>query len=176
MLILRATQKILRTLPCAIEDSASSTNALGDWYVNRVMIDRKPLLLLVSSTSLLPMVIGAKDVKSLPGRFPGLIEARLRRIGVPAAIAAAETQESVVIGIGRTLDRSVVGQMVDFAKAMRVYVPEGAWDERCLPAVEERLAETPCRASKPQSEVVFPRAKAVELLHNRWLCPRTERL
>jgi hypothetical protein len=52
MVLLRATQKVLRLLP----ESAggvidSSTTALGDWYVNRLIVDRQPLLLLVSSTS-----------------------------------------------------------------------------------------------------------------------------
>ena len=66
MVILRATQKVLKTLPESADDSDSSDTALGDWYVNRITLDRQPLLLLVSAKSLLSMLAPAKNVKSLP--------------------------------------------------------------------------------------------------------------
>ncbi len=61
MAILRATQKLRRFLPDPGVDAPSSDTALGDWYVNRLVVDRKPLLLLVGSDALLPMLLPARE-------------------------------------------------------------------------------------------------------------------
>ena len=78
MVILRPTRKLNSLLPATEVIPTSSDTALGDWYVNRVVVDRQPLLLLVSSTSLLPMLIPAQNVRGLPARLAALVEARLR--------------------------------------------------------------------------------------------------
>ena len=70
--------------------------------------------------------------------------------------------------VGPTVDRSVVGIMVDFAKSVPFLLEQGAWDENTLLFVEARLAETPCHASRPFEDVVFPERKAPELLLARW--------
>jgi len=54
MVILRPTRKLRSLLPAAPVSRPGDT-ALGDWYVNRLVVGRQPLLLLVSSTSLLPL-------------------------------------------------------------------------------------------------------------------------
>ena len=53
MVVLRATKKVLKLLPKASSMAVTSTTALGDWYINRIVVDRHPLLLLVSSSWLL---------------------------------------------------------------------------------------------------------------------------
>ena len=55
MVIIRPTKKLHSQLPTR-EMSGRSDRALGDWYINRVVVARQPLLLLVRSTSLRPMV------------------------------------------------------------------------------------------------------------------------
>ena len=80
-------------------------------------MDRQPLLLLVSSTSLLPMLIPAQNVRGLPARLAALVEARLRRCGLDDRTIAAETLAMASVAVGPTVDRSVLGIMVDFAKA-----------------------------------------------------------
>ncbi len=70
--------------------------------------------------------------------------------------------------VAPTIDRSVVGIMVDFAKAVPFYVNRGPWDETTLAFVEARLAGTPCHAGRRFDEVVFPDRKAPELLLARW--------
>jgi hypothetical protein len=72
------------------------------------------------------------------------------------------------ITVGPTVDRSVVGIMVDFAKAVPFHLERGAWDERALAFVESQLAETPCHASGRAEDVVFPHRKAAALLSARW--------
>ena len=173
MVLLRATQKILRSLTPTVPDSAVSVNALGDWYVNRIVVDRKPLLLLASSKSLLAIVTPARDVKTLPERLPKIVEGRLGRLGVGDEIIVSEVAVTASVGVGRTVDRSVVGQLVDFAKSIPYYLPVNGWDESDLISVEESLAETPCRSSRSFAEVIFPREKAIELLETTWPASRT---
>ena len=168
MVVLRRTQKLAAALPISTPMSADSTTALGDWYVNRITVDRRPLLLLVSARSLLPMLIPARDVASLPDRLPDLVAARLRRLGMPLPLIQAELGAMRPVSVGPTADRSVVGIMVDFAKGVPFHLDPGAWDDTTLPFVEAQLAETPCHASGRFEDVVFPERKAPDLLLARW--------
>ena len=70
--------------------------------------------------------------------------------------------------VAPTIDRSVLGIMVDFAKTVSNYLEPGRWSEAALPEVEARLAETPCHASRAFDRVVFPDRKASELLNAKW--------
>jgi uncharacterized protein DUF6933 len=63
MVILRPTKKLGALLPPEKSVPVSHDTALGDWYVNRIVVDRQPLLLLVSSASLLPLLLPARDVR-----------------------------------------------------------------------------------------------------------------
>ena len=168
MVVLRATQKVLKLLPESAGSSVTSTTALGDWYVNRIVVDRQPLLLLVSSTSLLSVITPARDVKGLPRRLAAIVEERLRRIGIDQNTLALEVDATSVVTVAKTVDRSVTGQMVDFAKAIPYYLPQSGWSEGELKAVEDRLAETPCRASGPRQGVIFPGEVAFGLLKSAW--------
>jgi hypothetical protein len=169
MVMLRRTQKLIRALPTsAAPPSAQSDTALGDWYVNRLTVDRRPLLLLVSARGLLPALIPARDVSDLPDRLPDVVAARLRRLGVGPLAAAAEAAAMVPVIVAPTVDRSVVGIMVDFAKALPYYLESGAWNESTLPLVEARLAKTPCHAGRRFEQVVFPERDAPRLLMARW--------
>src|SRR5262245_40228568 len=167
MVVIRPTHKLRRALPVTPVDQTSET-ALGDWYVNRIVVDRQPLLLLVSSTSRLALVTVARDVRALPSRLAALVGERLRRLMIDPVAVAAEVEATSVVNVGKTVDRSVTGQMVDFAKAIPCYLPEGQWNEADLKFVEDKLAETPCLASGPHKDVIFPREKAIQLLDAKW--------
>ena len=145
-----------------------SENALGDWYANRIVIDRRPLLLLVSSSSLLAILAPARDLKTVPDRLAQIVGDRVRRLPVSEAIVASEVAATVQVCVGKTIDRSVTGQLVDFAKALPYYLPIGGWDDITLRAAEERLAETPCHSSRPFAEVIWPRQAAIQLLKTAW--------
>jgi hypothetical protein len=169
MVILRPTRKLQRVLPVSRSVAAESTTALGDWYVNRIVVDRRPLLILVSSTSLLSILAPARDVSSLPNRIADLVAARLRRHGVASELIDAEIDAMSPVVIAPTIDRSVVGFMVDFAVTVPYHLERGSWDETTLPFVEAKLARTPCHASHRRSEVLWPDRKAHELLAARWV-------
>jgi hypothetical protein len=168
MVVLRRTQKLARLLPPDGSALTHSDTALGDWYVNRLSVDHRPLLLLVSAHGLLPALIPARDVASLPERLPAVVAARLHRLGVAPLVVQAEIAAMRPITVAATIDRSVVGIMVDFAKSIPYHLEPGAWDDSTLGFVEARLAETPCHAGRRFEDVVFPNRKAPELLLARW--------
>ena len=103
MVILRPTRKLRSLLPTAAV-SARSDTALGDWYVNRIVVDRQPLLLVVSSASLLPMLLPARDVRGLPDRLGALVESRLRRCGIETQAIAAEQHAMHWVAVAPTVD------------------------------------------------------------------------
>jgi len=168
MVVLRRTHKLASALPVSAPGSAQSTTALGDWYVNRVTVDRRPLLLLVSAQGLLPMLLPARNVASLPNQLPDLVSTRLRRLGIAPSVAQAEVAAMRPVMVAPTADRSVVGIMVDFAKSISFHLEPGAWDDNSLAFVEAQLAETPCHAGRRFEDVVFPDRKAPELLLAHW--------
>ena len=168
MVILRPTKKLRSLLP-TVDVSAPSDTALGDWYVNRIVVTRQPLLLLVSSTSLLPIVLPARDVRSLPDRLASVVAARLRRLGIGSDVIAAELQAMEPVVTAATVDRSVLGILVDFAKAGPYYLEADTRTGKGLAGLEDWLEQTPCHAALTDDRVVFPYRKAPELLRMKWL-------
>ena len=45
MVVLRATRKVQQLLHVAVDEAAVSDGVLGDWYVKRFVVDRRPLLM-----------------------------------------------------------------------------------------------------------------------------------
>jgi hypothetical protein len=168
MVLLRATQKVLKFLPESDGDAGGSATALGDWYVNRIVVDRQPLLLLMSSLSSIAAITTARDLKSLPRRLASIVGNRLSRLGIDQRALECEVEAMSVVVVARTENRSVLGQMVDFAKMIPFYLPESGWTESDLRIAEDRLAETPCRSGGRFEDVIFPRETSVRLLENKW--------
>ena len=168
MVILRATRKLQRYLPLSPHVAGVSDTALGDWYVNRLVVDKRPLLILVSERSLLSLLVPARDVRGLPARLVDLVGTRLRRLGVPERLVCAELAAMSPVTIAPTTDRSVMGTMVDFAKVVPFHLEIGGWDDTTLPFLEARLAETPCHAARRFDEVIFPDQDTPRLLAARW--------
>jgi len=168
MVHLRATQKLLRLLPQPVETVEPPGAALGDWYVNRIVVDRRGLLILVSSTSLLPILISARDVRTLPSRLPEIVASRIERLGIEASVIDAELRAMGEVLVGRTLDRSVLGTTVEFGRDIPAHLPVGTWTDEDLSDLEDRLETSPCRASRRTADVIFPRDKARELLNAQW--------
>ena len=169
MLVLRGTKKVLRYLPPPTEQPGDSDTALGDWYANRIVVDRQPLLLLVSSRSLLSILVPARNVRSFPARLAETIGHRLERLGIDKGLIESEMQAMDTVVVAKTCDRSVLGTMNDFAKSIPFYLGSQYWNETSLHLTEGRLEETPCRASGRFEDCIFPDRKTKELLVNKWL-------
>jgi len=166
MVVIRPTRKLQTALPVSPPPHRSDT-ALGDWYVNRLVADRQPLLLLVSAASLLPIIVRARNVRTLPEQIGGLVANRLRRLNVDTPLIEAERRAMMEVRVGVTIERSVLGIMVDFAKAVPFLLRPG-WEDGALETVEDGLALTPCHAGKASHKVVFPDRKTHELLTAKW--------
>lgn len=165
---LRATRKVLPYLDPPSARASQPDSALGDWFVNRFVRDRQPLLILVSSASLLPIFEPARKVRSLPDRLPSIVRRRLTELGIDDALIADELDAMDEIVIAPTNDRSVVGSMNEFVFSSRHYAPpDSGWNREALSALEGWLQRMPCRVTCPQSETVFPADLARELLSRR---------
>ena len=167
MVYLRATQKVLRHLPPVSSSERASDTALGDWYAKRIVVDKVPLLVLISSRSLLALVLRARGVRTLPARLPDLVGARLRRLGVPPHLVDSEVEAMSPVAVAKTSDRSVLGVLVDFGKLIPHILPD-VWNEGDFRWIESRLARTPCFAGRKFEEAIFPRDRAPELLLTQW--------
>jgi hypothetical protein len=168
VVIIRPTKKLHSQLPIR-QVSGGSDTALVDWYVNRVVVARQPLLLLVSSMSLLPMVVLARDVRSLPERLPSIVEARLQQLGVHNDLIAAELRAMTPVVTAATIDRSILGTVNDFAKAMPYYLDAATREPKSLAGLEAWLAQTPCHSASIGDRVVFPDRKGPEVLRAKWM-------
>lgn len=168
MVFLRATRQVLSKLGKSSAADAASDTALGDWFVTQLFVDRKPLLLLISSLSYLAIITPARGVADLPARLPDLVSARLRRLGTPAPQVAAEVALMTPVRVGPTNDRSVNGILTNFAREVPYHLPVRGWDLTSLPFVEARLAENPCHAGRRWEEVIAAERKAPELLAKKW--------
>ena len=168
MVVLRGTKKVLRYLSAPVDTPGESATALGDWYVNRIVVGRQPLLLLVSSISLLAALEVARDVRSLPGRLTAVVAERLLRLGVGEDLVQAEVAAMDSVAVAKTSSRSVLGFMNDFAQAVPFYLGRQNGDVTKLFEVEKLLWETPCWASRHLSESFFPDRKTKELLEEKW--------
>jgi hypothetical protein len=166
MVVIRPTRKLHHTLPVTHMAGASDT-ALGDWYVNRLVVDRQPLLLLVSAESLLPVLVRARHVRDLPTHIGDIVARRLGRLHVPQALIDAERRAMAPVYVGATVDRSVLGIMVDFAKGVSHFLARG-FDNAALARAEDQLGRTPCHAGKATDRVIFPDRKAPGLLIAKW--------
>jgi len=147
MYTLRCTRPLLRRLgpltPPGDGPAPVATTSLGDWYANRLNIGPHRLILCTSERSLLSVVVPAKDLPGLPQRLIKSLAVLLCRIDVPALAVAREIREMQSVCFDRTLSRSVLGSMNDFAfTADAFFLRPGS--EVYLEDLDWRLSETPC--------------------------------
>jgi len=138
---LRCTGKLLRRLGPLTEVSREApTTVLGDWYGTLVYAPAMQLVLLVSERTLLPVVVAAKESRTLAGRFPLALARVLAELKVPLAVIDREMEAMAERWIGKTASRQVLGSMNDFQRMM----PYHPWPARSLTALALELAEAPC--------------------------------
>jgi hypothetical protein len=144
MITLRCTQKLLRRgLAESIGSEERPSTVLGDWYANLFVCRRQHLVLCMSERTLLPVLVPARDVKSLPSRFTDAACVVLHRLGVDAAVVEQERAEMQAVRIGRTANRSVLGSLNDFMFQLESGI--AANPDRSLVEHALWLAQTPCK-------------------------------
>jgi hypothetical protein len=144
MLTLRCTQKLLaRGLESSPGAEEPPSALLGDWYAHVLIRKPQHLVLCMSERTLLPVVLSAKDAKSLPMRLSDSICIVLDRLGIDREAVERERREMNVVRIGRTASRSVLGSLNDFMFQLQVGLHRSP--ERSLVEQALWLAETPCK-------------------------------
>jgi hypothetical protein len=143
MFTLRCTQRLLKTIPFQQSHPAAlATTALGDWYANTLVLRRMPHVMCTSDRSLLTVIVPAGDLARLPLRLCTAVASLLSRLGCEPRRIAAEIAAMNQVVFARTVSRSVLASMNDFADLARTYTGSRT-SPRTVVAIEERLAQTP---------------------------------
>jgi hypothetical protein len=94
---------------------------LGDWYATVLPWRPRLVALLVSETTLLPVMMPMAPASTLLQRFPNHLAAVLRRLGVDETVAAVECAGTVDYRVATTQSRSVLGSMNEFTHLANAY-------------------------------------------------------
>ncbi len=144
MFTLRCTDKLLRRgLPLPDSKPAQPTTLLGDWYANVLYSRPQQLILCLSERTLLPVIVPAKGIKSLPTQVRQVVRTVLAALDIDPKAVQAEDEQMMGARVGRTANRSVVGSLNDFVFQLEHGLHD--WPERSLLEHALWLAQTPCK-------------------------------
>jgi len=144
MFALRCTQKLLDRINVSPDPApVPPDTVLGDWYANLVRAGRTQVVLAVSERTLLPVVLPARDGRTVARRIAEAIEPMLSSIGVPIEVANAERHAMQDSVIAKTASRRVLGSLNDLAFQLQVGLQH--FPDRPLLAQSLWLAQTPLK-------------------------------
>ena len=120
MVILRCTRKLLTRLrePAAEVAPGLSTTTLGDWYADILFTARQYVVLCVSEHARVPVIIPARELKTLASRLPDALAQVLTDLTIPSASIARELSEMNDVQFAKTASRSLLGTINDYAIAV----------------------------------------------------------
>ena len=145
--LVRCTKKLLQLLG----EQPGPTNGLvagvmTEWYANLLWIERRKCILFTDSTSLYSfLVVGVrkKELIDFTPFFTMHLMTSLLNHGVdPSAIP--DLSGDIVVSLGRTRDRVVLGCMNDFAFHYKWHIASGGGLDRvAVPLVDRKINEMP---------------------------------
>jgi len=104
---LRCTHKLLGRLRASTDPGdLPPTTKLGDWYASLLYAPGGQLVLFVSERSLLPVVVPAKEARTLVDRLRASLREVLSRLGVARRVIDFELAEMGSVRLGKTASRS----------------------------------------------------------------------
>lgn len=116
-----------------------------------------------------------QELRAMQNRISWMLKAGSHHMRVIHERAiSCEVEATKNVAVCKTTDRSVLGQMVDFGKALDFLVPEGVWGLAELRDAEDKLGDTPCRCSRRDEDIIWPKQKAVQLLEMTWMSSRVK--
>lgn len=118
MVVFRCTIKFAKKFGFRLEtdNQQNPTNVLGDWYFNFFTFQRINYILGVSETSLLPVIVTAKEIKTFPERFGNRLAEVLQIIGIDSKQINLELREMQTISYGKTKSKKVLGCQNDYLR------------------------------------------------------------
>lgn len=144
MFALRCTQKLLDRINASPDpEPAPSDTVLGDWYANLVRAGRTQVVLAVSERTLLPVVVPAREGRTVARRIAEAVEPMLSSIGIPAEAVIAEHDAMRDVAIAKTASRRVLGSLNDLAFQLQVGLQH--FPDRTLLDHSLWLARTPLK-------------------------------
>lgn len=117
MVVIRCTQKMLKRAGQPASEPPPSTTRLGDWTANLLGVDRHRFVLLVAERSRLPILLPARDLKSIRVPLVDALAHVLLSLNVAALSVRRELAEMRDGAFATTNSRSVLGTMNDFSNA-----------------------------------------------------------
>ena|SRR5947209_13722005 len=123
---------------------AASTTALGDWYGTVLRMRHGHFVLAVAGATLLPVVVPARKLKTLPHRLKAAVGAVLASLTVSNSAVEREVAAMTDMRYARTDNRSSVGVLLNLEQSLRFRLEDDlAFD---IVEVSRWLAETPITA------------------------------
>lgn len=150
MIVLRCTARLLRDVARHHPRASAThrpTSRLGEWYANRLNVGARRYIMATHATSLLSVVVPARDLRGLPERIATATDRLLLDLGVPAAVRAPEVDAMRDVRVTRTASGSVLASM----RWITMYADTLLWDlphrpGRTLADVNVALSDCPCGA------------------------------
>lgn len=144
MFALRCTQKLLDRISTAPDpEPAPPDTVLGDWYANLFRAGRTQVVLAVSERTLLPVVVPAREGRTVVHRVVEAMEPLLSSLGIPAEVAIAERDAMRHGLIAKTANRRMLGSLNALAFQLQVGLLN--LPDRTLLAHSLLLAQTPLK-------------------------------
>ena len=165
MITLRCTKKLQNSLEINLADILEPTSAiLGDWYANLIPTFAGDLIIFVNEKSLLSVAIPIGLSKNLIPVFRIRVANLLGMIGIHSKVIENELSHFDKIQFGKTVSRSVLGSMNDFAWRYQIMAYEAkSKADLSLSKAELKLSQMPC---KPL-DFSFPSEIAQDLLREK---------
>lgn len=118
VIVLRATRKLRpqlgRVVPPGIGEV--STGLLGDWYATMLPWRPRQICLMVSETTLLPVLMPLAPAATLTARLPECVSGVLVAHGAPTWFVERELSAMAEVRLASSTSRSLTGSMTEFAR------------------------------------------------------------
>lgn len=150
MYTLRCTRKLLdRGLGPPVAGAPPSDTLLGDWYAAVLAVRPQHLVLAVSERTLLPVVLPAREARTLARRLPAALAEVLTALGTARDDIEREVAAMAESRVAATANRSVLGSLNELVFQLGCTLPEHP--QRSLVEWSVWLARTPMKALEYQS-------------------------
>ena len=121
MLVIHGTRAFRDRVPgLAPAPEDVSTTLLGPWYAT-VLRWRRPVALLVNTTTLLPLLTPLAPAKTMLERIPGAVAELLAAHHLPATVVEAERARMADVRLTTTASRSILGVQNEFAHLAEIH-------------------------------------------------------
>ena len=155
MRIIHCTRKLLKEIDVPLVEPDKipvPTEGLGNWYANLLRIDRRKCLMFTNEKSLYTFLIPKVqkgNLKNIEEEFLIHLSYNLQNEGFGLELINRVMQEYQEIGFAKTVSKSVLGSMNEFAYKYEVHIiGDGGIDNIRILQLNQRINRTPMSALK----------------------------